>query len=518
MQERDGDGGAGPLQADQAHQWLELVLGITRTGVDVIDEEYDLQYVDPAWQRVYGPPAGRKCHAYFMGRETPCPGCGIPRAFETWQVQVTEERLPREGDRLVEVHTIPFRAADGRRMVAEFNLDVTARRQAEEQRLESERRALHAQKLESLGLMAGGIAHDFNNLLLAVLGQLDLALGDLPAAEPARARLELALQAARRGADLTRQLLAYSGRGTFVVRPVDLSALVEENTRLLRAAVGQGVEIELRLGRSLPPILADPGQLQQVVMNLLTNAAEAIGPGPGAVQVATALVECGPEDLARTRLDTRPEPGAFVLLAVTDSGCGMDAATQQRLFDPFFSTKSAGRGLGLSAVLGIAKAHGGAVFVDSAPERGATVQVLFPASEAGPEAAAGPPDRLEKTARGALILVVDDEDMARAACQAMVERIGHRALPARGGHEAVELLRRRGEEITAAVLDLTMPGMDGVATLAELRRLRPGLKVLLTSGYSEQEATRGFAGEGPSGFLQKPYRISDLEAALAAIL
>jgi two-component system, cell cycle sensor histidine kinase and response regulator CckA len=521
MVDQKRDDGIGDPPAGQTGQWLELILDITRTGVDVIDEEFNLRYVDPGWQRVYGDPRGRKCYEYFMGGDAPCAGCGIPRAIATGQVQVTEERLPREGNRIIEVHTIPFRSGDGRRMVAEFNVDVTTRARAEQERLELERRLLHAQKLESLGVMAGGIAHDFNNLLLAVLGQLDLALGELPADAPAHARLQLAEQAARRGADLTRQLLAYSGKGLFVVQPVDLSVLVEENASLLRAAAGPRASLTLRLGRPLPPIQADPGQMQQVVMNLLTNAAESIDPGPGAVTVATTVVDCSRADLERTRLDTRPEPGEFVLLAVSDTGCGMDAITLQRLFDPFFSTKSAGRGLGLSAVLGIVKSHGGALFVDSSPGRGSTVQALFPAGGArlAPPAAAGDAAAARgRPSPGGLVLVVDDEDMARAACLAMVERIGYRGLAARDGYEAVELVRRRGREITCVILDLTMPGMDGVATLAELRKLAPALEVLLTSGYSEQEATRGFFGQGPAGFIQKPYRVADLAAALADIL
>ena len=510
--------------AQQAQRWLELILELTRTGVDIIDEDFGLHYVDPGWQKLYGDPAGQKCYAYFMGRTEPCPSCGIPNAIRTGQVQVTEETLPREGGRVIEVHTIPFRDADGRPLVAEFNLDVTARKRREERRLELERRQLHAQKLDSLGLLAGGIAHDFNNLLQAVLGNLELASYTVPTGTSAREHLDLAVGASRRVAELARQMLAYSGKGHFRIQPMDLGDLVAETTSLFRAAIPGNAELELEVQAGLPLVAADPGQMQQAVMNLLVNAAEAIGARPGRVTLRVSAGPVGPDELARSLLAARPQPGTFVRLSVTDDGCGMDAATVRRLFDPFFTTKTTGRGLGMPVVLGIARGHRGAILADTEPGRGTRIDLLLPAESGDAAAVEGPLGRANgvygaegvEVERGT-VLVADDEDMVRRACCAMLERLGYRSIEARDGLEAVEASRRHGGEVACVLLDLTMPRMDGLAALEELRRLEPEVRVILTSGFSEQEASGRLGGVGPDAFLQKPFHMLELRSVLAGL-
>lgn len=272
---------------------------------------------------------------------------------------------------------------DGGRPVCLFGTiqDITENKRAERLHLELERRLLHAQKLESLGVMAGGIAHDFNNLLMAMMASLELALLKLGPAEEARPKIEQALQSAWRAAELSGQMLAYSGQGLFVACDVNLSALVQANAHLLRAAISRTVQLDLRLGHDLPQVQADVAQFQQVVMSLVTNASEAIGEGSGVVTVTTGVGNFDREFLSRSVIEQKPEPGRYVWLEVADNGCGIDAETLQRMFDPFFSTKFTGRGLGLSAVMGIVKGHGGAITVESTVGRGSSIRVLLPLGE-----------------------------------------------------------------------------------------------------------------------------------------
>ncbi|MHB0875709.1 MAG: PAS domain S-box protein [Anaerolineae bacterium] len=399
--------------------------------------------------------------------------------------------------------------------------DITDGKRAEQERLEMERRLLHGQKLESLGVLAGGIAHDFNNLLAAIVGNLDLSLQELSPLSAARPGIESAAAAAQRAADLTRQMLAYSGRGRFVTQRMNLSELVEENAHMLRAAISRNVTLRTDLDRRLPPIMADPGQVQQVVMNLITNASEAIGEGSGVVAISTGARYCDEAYLRQSRLEEKPVPGRFVVLKVSDTGCGMTEDTQSRLFDPFFSTKFVGRGLGMSAVQGILRSHGGAVLVRSEVGRGSTITVLFPAPEGEPQpetVAAGDASAATPAELSGTVLVVDDEEAVRSLCARMVARSGLRGLTAAGGEEAVRLFRQHADEIVCVILDLTMPELDGAMTFEALKRIRPDVKVVLCSGYGEHEATRRFAGRGLAGFVQKPYRTAVLQAELERVL
>jgi len=403
--------------------------------------------------------------------------------------------------------------------------DITERRRVEDERLEMERRLLHAQKLESLGVLAGGIAHDFNNLLMAILGNLDLALLDVSSLSPARFSIEQAKQAARRAADLTRQMLAYSGKGRFVTRPVSLSELVQENAHLLKAAISKTVTLSLNLDRDLPSIMADPGQMQQVIMNLITNASEAIGNATGVVSLTTGIEDSDGEYLNRSSLEEKPPAGRYVYLEVTDTGCGMSQDTKHRLFDPFFSTKFTGRGLGMSAVSGIVHGHQGAIIVTSDVDRGSTIRVLFPAFT--PKVAVVVPHERRHARRetaepaaplSGVILLVDDEEIVLNLCRNILERLGFRVLVATNGDEAVRAYGAHAGEIDCVLLDLTMPQLDGVAAFAELQRVRSDVKVILSSGYSQEEATRRFQGRGLAGFIQKPYEVQSLRDVLERVL
>ena len=358
-------------------------------------------------------------------------------------------------------------------------------------------------------------------------GNLDLALMDLSPVSPARASIEQSVIAARRAADLTRQMLAYSGKGRLDVRRINLTELVEQNAHLLRTCISKIVAFNLQIDRNLPPIIADAGQLQQIVMNLITNASEAIGEQAGVITLATGVVDCSDDYLRRSRLDEIPMPGRFVFLSVADTGCGMDAVTQQRLFDPFFTTKFMGRGLGMSAILGIVRGHKGAILVESGVGRGSTIEVLFPAIEepvpasmadAPASVVGGSPAEARSKSKGT-ILLVDDEDMVRLVCQRMLTHDGWSVLPASGGFEAIKLFRQNPEAITCVLLDLSMPQMNGMAVFRELRAIRPDVKVILSSGYSSDQGDgHELLGKGVDGFIQKPYTVDGFRRELARVL
>jgi PAS domain S-box-containing protein len=402
--------------------------------------------------------------------------------------------------------------------------DITERKHAEAERLELERRLLHAQKLESLGVLAGGIAHDFNNLLMAILGNLDMSLMKLSPLSAARPGIEAAMNASKRAAELTSQMLAYSGKGLFIVKELNVNELVAENAHLLKAAISKTITLSLRLGQDIPLVKADASQLQQVIMNLIINASEAIGDRPGVITLSTSVQECDATCLMASRLEDKPAPGRFALLEVTDTGCGMDRETVQRLFDPFFSTKFTGRGLGMSAVLGIVKGHNGAIMVKSEEGKGTTTRVLLPladVSRAEHPQAPGTKEFVQEPhpARlSATVLVVDDEEVVRAVCTAMIEDFGCRVISAVDGEDAIRLLQDRTVKIDLVLMDLTMPRMDGSTAAREMIRIVPDLKIVLSSGYSEHEVSLRFAGLGFAGFIQKPFNLNDLRTLLSRVL
>jgi PAS domain S-box-containing protein len=389
--------------------------------------------------------------------------------------------------------------------------DVTERKQAEE--------ALRqAQKTESLGVLAGGIAHDFNNLLVAMIGQTSLAAAQLPLGSPARAHIEKAVTAAERAADLTRQMLAYSGRGQFEIRLLDLNKLIQENLHLFEVAVPKHVQLNSELARPLPLISADPGQMQQVIMNLIINAAEAIGERPGDVRVTTGTHEMSADDTPAWQYTGRPlEPGRYVSLTVQDNGNGMDAATLGKIFDPFFTTKFTGRGLGLAAVLGIVRGHKGGLRVESEPGRGTTFKLFFPAGgETGrvsgeePTRAAPAESEPPNQSASSMILVIDDEEPVREAVTDILEMEGLPVITAASGEEGLRLYRERAADIRLVLLDLSMPGLSGEETFHALKQINPEVRVVVSSGYQQVEATARFEGLGLAGFIQKPYDASTL--------
>jgi PAS domain S-box-containing protein len=394
--------------------------------------------------------------------------------------------------------------------ILEINTDITERRKIEEQLRQS-------QRLESLGVLSGGVAHDFNNLLTGMIGNTSLAIDTMLPSDPNYVLIQETLRAAERAADLTRQLLAYAGKGRYVLQVVDLSALVREISKLVKASIPKMVQLRLQLPDGLPAVEADAGQLQQVIMNLIINGAEAIGPEGG-----TVLVQTGAQEIDEQYIGTLSaagehlRPGPHVMLEVHDTGCGMDEETISRIFEPFFSTKFTGRGLGLSAVLGIVNGHRGALKVYSKPGQGTTFKVLLPSATGQPQTNEARPVA-DFTGKGN-VLVIDDEEIVRQTAVHTLKRYGYEPAVANNGAEALDLFKQDPHGFALVLLDLTMPVMGGEETLRRMRLLNSDVRVILSSGFNEVEAIQRFTGKGLAGFLQKPYTSMALVQKLHEVL
>ena len=396
--------------------------------------------------------------------------------------------------------------------------DVTELKKAQQERSDLREQLLHAQKLESLGILAGGIAHDFNNLLTSILGQADLTLLALPIDSPARPSLEEIVKTTRRAAGLTNQLLAYSGKGQFFTRTLDLGEVVKEMSNMLEVSVSRKATLKFETATDIPSIEADVSQLRQIIMNLVINASEALAGRTGVVSVTVGAREFDRAFLSRNVLGQSLSPGTYVYLEVRDTGCGMKAELIEKAFDPFFTTKFSGRGLGLATVLGIVKAHEGAIRVDSVPGKGTTFTILFPPSQELPEKEDERREPILEMAGSGTILLVDDEDIVRDPAGRLLAKLGLSVLTAANGREALEVFQAHKDEIVCVILDLTMPEMSGGEAFRELRRMKSDVKVILSSGYGETESIRSFPGRGPDGFIQKPYQLKQLVSKLREVL
>ncbi|MHB8123430.1 MAG: transporter substrate-binding domain-containing protein [Desulfuromonadaceae bacterium] len=403
----------------------------------------------------------------------------------------------------------------GQQSVLGVARNISERKQAEEDRHKLEQQLLHAQKLESLGVLAGGIAHDFNNILMAIIGNADLALMRISKESPAVENLHRIEKAAARAADLAKQMLAYSGKGKFVIENIDLNMLIEEMLHMLEVSVSKKAVLRINPHQPLPPVEADATQMRQVVMNLVINASEAIGDRSGFITITTGSMACDRSYLKDVWLDENLFAGQYVYLEIADSGCGMDKDTLAKLFDPFFTTKFTGRGLGMAAVLGIVRGHRGAIKVYSEVDKGTAFKILLPASAKTADISHGeaPADDLQGSGT---VLLVDDEETVRGVGAEMLQEFGFTTLTANNGREAVEIFRST-PGIAFVILDLTMPHMDGEQCFRELRRLDPDVKVILSSGYSEHEVAQKFIGKGLAGFIQKPYTLGVLKEAIRGL-
>ena len=401
--------------------------------------------------------------------------------------------------------------------VAGIVADITARRLAADDKAAFDRKIQETQRLESLGVLAGGIAHDFNNLLTGILGYASLSKMHLSASSEVQPFLTEIETTAAKAADLCKQMLAYSGRGKFIIQLLDLSALVHETTQLLHLSIAKNVVLRFNLGKDLPPIKADPTQLRQVVMNLVINASEALADKSGTISLTSGLIRVDADYLSTTMLVEPLAIGDYVFLEVADNGSGMSAETKARIFEPFFTTKFTGRGLGLSAVLGIVRSHHGAMKVYSEPGKGTTFKLFFPVAEGQAAPVAANADSDSAFRGSGVILVVDDEETVRNVSARLLESMGFTVILANDGLDGLEKYKAHRAEIRVVLMDLTMPHMNGEEAFRQIRAIDQELPILLMSGFNEQEAVDRFTGKGLSGFVEKPFRSDALRAKLQAI-
>ncbi len=406
----------------------------------------------------------------------------------------------------------------GKEAVCTISRDLTARKSAELEKKRMQQQLQETQKLESLGVLAGGIAHDFNNLLTGILGNASLARDRLPDSSELHEPLRQIERASTRAAELCQQMLAYAGKGRFIVEPIDLSSLVEDTAKLLDLSIGRRATLELRLGHDLPAVLADATQMRQIVMNLVLNAAEAISHPQGKIVVSTGEMRIDRAFLASARVAADLTEGPGVYLEVSDNGEGMSRETLERVFEPFFTTKFTGRGLGLAAVLGIVRAHQGALHVQSERGRGTTFRlVLSPHHEAARKTASLPPFRAAPDRNQGRILVVDDEESVRSVTRQALERTGFVVETAEDGEVALAKLAPDPRRFLVILLDYTMPRLDGAQTLREILRLNPQARVILMSGFPEQEARERLGQDTLAGFVQKPFDLPTLRAQVERV-
>ena len=400
--------------------------------------------------------------------------------------------------------------------------DVSERKRTEAERRRIEEEMWRAQKMESLGVLAGGIAHDFNNLMMAVLGNTEMLIDELQESSPLLKTLHQIEYAAKRAAELANQMLAYSGRGRFALDRIDIRKFAQDTVSTIEQTFSKDILLNFHITTRSVLVEADTNQLRQIIMNLIMNASEAIGEQPGGISIAIESKECSRTYLDSGVGDKGLPHGRYVSLEISDTGCGMDATTMIKAFDPFFSTKFPGRGLGLSAVLGIVRGHRGTIVVSSEPGVGTRFEVLLPElfehtftkKEQQKMLPCSSTDKMK-------VLVVDDEDIVREMVSKVLTRAGYIPISANGGRQALALYKEWQSEIALVLLDFTMPEMDGGETFHAIRTISPHVPVLFSSGFDERDMSdllKRCGADNASGFIQKPYRFTTMVAKIKEII
>ena len=505
----------------ESEERYRIVTEISRDAIEVVNEAGEIIFANPAVEEVFGlkpeESVGKQMRDYLDvvhpdDRERVTEDYGrVEEGGETVYYAPMRCRHKDGSWRWIKAIATSYVSASGERCLLEVTQDITDQVETEQRRQKFVEQANEAQRLESLGVLAGGLAHDFNNILVAILGYSDLALHKLSPFSPIRPLIEKIMKGGQRAADLCSQMLTYSGKRQLTVGAIDLNKVVEEMSQLLEVSVSKKAVLKYELAANLPAIMADAIQMPQIVMNLIVNASEAIGEESGVIGVSTGVMECDSDHLKKAFFAGEDiAEGVYVYLEVSDTGCGMDEETKEKIFDPFFTTKFTGRGLGLATVMGIARAHGGAIELYSEPGKGTTIKILFPAIQQPAEPLAGEATPPKDWRGSGTILLVDDEETVLDVGSMMLGKAGFNVLTARDGREAVEVFRRHRDEIVCVVLDLMMPIMDGEEALRELRRIREDVKILLSSGYQEQDVTERVVEIGFAGFVKKPYTADTL--------
>ena len=474
----------------EERDWFEYILRITKTGFDVIDDEFNILFIDKVWQQGYGDPTGRKCYEYFNGFSRPCPNCGIPKALETKKVVVVEEVLAREGNRIVEVHTMPFQHKSGRWMVVEFNLDITNRKRTEEV-------LANAQKIEALGVLAGGIAHDFNNLMAGIFGYIELASG---ASTEVNVKEYLAnvMQTIGRARALTQQLLTFAKGGSPKQEISPLFPFVEQTAHF--ALSGSNVACRFDIASDLWYANYDKNQIGQVIDNLVINAQQAMPLG-GTIVLSACNVSLADNEHPILKR------GDYVRLSVTDTGIGVPRELQQRIFDPFFTTKAKGHGLGLATSYSIIKRHGGCIDVYSELGKGTTFNVYLPATRE--TALSSSYASIEEHKGTGMFLVMDDEDVVREIISTILETFGYKVVSTVNGQDAIDQVvtaLRENRTFAGMLFDLTVPGaLGGKEAIDQIRKMGVHTPAFVASGYADDPIMRNPAKYGFTASIRKPF-------------
>jgi len=468
--------------------FLNYVLVATNTNLNITDTDFNLQYVDPEWQKVYGDPIGRKCYEYFMGRKDPCKTCGIPEAMKNKKPIVYEEIMPSENNRVVEVHTSPFQDDVGKWLVAEFNVDITSRKRAEE--------ALQTtQRLESLGILAGGIAHDFNNLLAGIFGHINIAL-EQSENEELSDHLKKASNAIERTRGLTTQLLTFAKGGAPIKKIHHLKPFIEETVKF--ALSGAKISYSFNFSNNLPLCEFDRNQIGQVLDNLVINAKQAMSEG-GNMEI------CAEETLLSDNDYTKLDPGKYVKITVKDQGIGIPKNILPKIFDPFFTTKTKGAGLGLATSYSIVKRHGGYIEVQSNPQKGSSFTFFLPATSKLPHKSDDSDNKKEHSGTG-LFLLMDDQEIIRLTTGKMIENLGYSVVLKEDGDTAIKYYIKNHDKIRGMIFDLTIPGgMGGLEAISRIRKINNEVPVFVSSGYADDPAMADPQKYGFTASITKPF-------------
>ncbi len=447
---------------------------------------------------------------------------GAPFGFPVTHNRTTELEISNESGQTtpVEMRVVAIEWEEEPAYLASLR-DLTERRKAEEERRRHEIERQYSQKLESLGVLAGGIAHDFNNLLMTIVARSGLALRSLPQDAPAREHLSFIEKAGLRGGELANQMLTFAGENRLHFQTVQLSLLITDMAPFLRATISKRLTLHYDLSPSLPPIRADQTQLRQMIINIVTNASEACGNGDDIITVRTSEWDASSQDLHNWYVVGDPPADGAVALTIRDSGSGIPSDMIPKIFDPFFSTKFPGRGLGLATLLGIAQAHAATIAVRSEPAKGTEFVLIFPATTTPASKKKAPvftvPEQHSSLPKKSAVLVVDDEEEVRVACSLIFQEMGLEALVASDGKVGIQVFAQHQKDIMAILLDLTMPNMDGQQFFTHVRSVDSTIPVILSSGYSEEEAMKRFTDPGITAFIQKPYQVEVLIAKIEKI-
>ena len=499
-------------------EW-ELTFDAVPDLISIIDTNHTISRVNRAMADRCGLEpeelTGRKCYEVFHGMSS-LPGfCPCARMIQDGNLH-TEEVEEKKTACFFEITVSPLYDNDGSiTACVHIARDITERKKNEKDRLSLEQQYQQTQKLESLGVLAGGVAHDFNNILTIILGHCFLAKENIDSGLTNRCHLQEIEDAANRASALCRQMLTYAGKSPLIQTQINLWLLVDETIKMLKSAIKKNVSFELDLKCTEPVITGDKSQIQQIVMNLVINAAEAIDNDNGTVSVDLRKIDVQAGQTDKDFLGNNIPAGKYACLEVSDTGCGMDEKTKKRLFEPFFTTKFTGRGLGMSTILGIIKSHAGALQLSSTPGAGTTFSIYLPLTDK--------PDYAETTQTtgevffakpGGTILLVDDEPELRAIGATMITALGFFVITASNGREALEIYREKESIIDLIFTDLIMPEMGGVETYKELRKLAPSIPIIFCSGYDRDEISALINNDERAGFVQKPYRPDHLSNVL----